>query len=162
MGDPLQPWEWAGVAERTMTGPGLATLAFVLAAVIAPEPPPTAALSIRMSGFRSDAGQVLVAVYRGPDGFPGAPGKAWTTAVATIAGGRARVDLAAPPGEYAFAIVHDENGNGAVDTNWLGIPKEGLGTSNNATGRFGPPKYRDARFTLPPEGLVQRITMVYL
>ena len=115
-----------------------------------------------MSGFRSADGQVLVAVYRGEDGFPGEPGKAWKTAVATIAGGRASVEIAAPPGEYAFAIVHDENGNNQMDTNWLGIPKEGIGTSNNAKGRFGPPKYRDAKFTIPEGGVVQTIKIVYL
>ncbi|MDC0717673.1 DUF2141 domain-containing protein [Nannocystis bainbridge] len=119
-------------------------------------------LSIRMSGFRSDAGQVLVAVYRGPDGFPSDPGKAWQTAVAKVANGKAQVDLAAPVGEYAFAVVHDENGNNAMDTTWVGIPKEGFAASNNAKGRFGPPKYRDAKFSVAAGGTVQRVTIQYL
>lgn len=119
-------------------------------------------LSIRMSGFRSADGQVLIAVYRGEDGFPSEPGKAWKTTVARISGDRASVDIAAPPGEYAFAIVHDENGNNQMDTNWIGMPKEGLGTSNNAKGRMGPPKYRDAKFTIAAEGVVQQIKIVYL
>lgn len=139
-----------------MVGPVLAALALAAAA-----PEPAAALSIRVSGARSDAGQVLVAVYRGADGFPGAQGKAWTTAVARVRGGRTQVEVAVPPGEYAVAVVHDENGNGAFDTNWLGIPKEGFGVSNEATRRFGPPRYREAKFTVPASGAVQRIALVY-
>lgn len=141
------------------------------AEVSAPEAPvgaaasagPTAGtLSIRMSGFRSADGQVLIAVFRGEDGFPSEPDKAWKSVVARVSGDRASVDIAVPAGEYAFAIVHDENGNNKMDTNWIGMPKEGLGTSNNAKGRMGPPKYRDAKFTIPAEGVVQQIKIVYL
>lgn len=120
-------------------------------------------LSIRMSGFRSAAGQVLIRLYRGEDGFPGETARAWKSVVAKISGDRASVDLRdVPPGEYALAILHDENGNNQMDTSWIGIPKEGLGTSNNAKGRMGPPKYKDAKFTLPAEGVVQNIKMMYL
>lgn len=139
----------------------LITLFLGLTAAAAPAGAESGTLSIRMHGFRSSAGQVLVAVYRGADGFPNEPGKAWKTAVAKVADGRARVDLAVPPGEYAFAIVHDENGNNAMDTTWVGIPKEGYGTSNNAKGRFGPPKYRDAKFSVGEDGVVQQIAIVY-
>ena len=119
--------------------------------------------SIRMSGFRSADGQVLIAVYRGEDGFPGEPAKAWKSVAVKISGDRASVDLReVPPGEYAFAIVHDENGNNQMDTSWIGIPTEGLGTSNHAKGRMGPPKYKDAKFTVPAEGVVQNIKMMYL
>lgn len=53
-----------------------------------------------------------------------------------------------PAGKYAAAVYHDENSNGKLDTNFLGIPKEGYGFSNNASGSFGPPKYKDAAFTM--------------
>ncbi|WAS92837.1 DUF2141 domain-containing protein [Nannocystis punicea] len=119
-------------------------------------------LSIRMSGFRSDDGQVLLALFRGADGFPGEPNKAWKTAVAKVSAGQARIDLPLPSGEYAFAIVHDENGNNAMDTNWVGMPKEGYAASNNAKGRLGPPKYRDAKFNIGADGTVQRVTILYL
>jgi uncharacterized protein (DUF2141 family) len=35
------------------------------------------------------------------------------------------------PGTYAVMVMHDENGNGKLDSNMLGIPKEGYGFSNN-------------------------------
>ncbi len=39
-----------------------------------------------------------------------------------------------PPGRYALAVIHDENMNGKLDANWLGVPKEGYGFSNDAKG----------------------------
>ena len=49
-------------------------------------------------------------------------------------------------GFYAIAVFHDENDNGKLDTNFLGIPIEGSGASNGAQGWMGPPKFADARF----------------
>ena len=123
----------------------------------------TPRLDVQISGFRSAEGQVLIAVYRGAEGFPGAPGRAWKQVVTTISGGRARLSLAdVPPGEYALAVVHDENANNTLDTSWIGIPREGIGTSNNAKGRMGPPKYRDAKFEVGASGAVQNIAIVYM
>ena len=131
----------------------------------APQPATAApgSLSLRLSGFHSAAGQVLVAVFRGADGFPGKPEQAVKTAVAKISDGRVRLELTdLAPGEYAVSVVHDENGNNTLDTNWVGMPKEGIGMSNNAKGRMGPPKYRDAKFTVTAAGAVQAIDIVYL
>jgi len=52
------------------------------------------------------------------------------------------------PGKYAIRYFHDENNNGELDTNRLGIPKEGYGFSNNASGRFGPPPFEKWIFEL--------------
>ena len=53
-----------------------------------------------------------------------------------------------PSGVYAVAIYHDSNSNGKLDKNFLGIPKEDYAFSNNASGAFGPPDFKDASFTL--------------
>ncbi len=52
------------------------------------------------------------------------------------------------PGKYAFRYFHDENGNNEMETNWMGMPKEGFGLSNNAKGLFGPPKFEKWLFEL--------------
>jgi uncharacterized protein (DUF2141 family) len=52
-----------------------------------------------------------------------------------------------PYGEYAVKVFHDENDNGNLDTNFLGIPSEDYGFSNNAKGTFGPPSWSAARFS---------------
>lgn len=120
-------------------------------------------LALRISGFRSGDGQALIVVYRGEDGFPKQADKAWKKLAVKVADGRASVDLGeVPAGDYAVVIVHDENGNNQLDTSWIGIPQEGIGTSNNAKGRMGPPRYRDARFEVGAEGATQNIKMMYL
>lgn len=51
-----------------------------------------------------------------------------------------------PPGTYAISVFHDEDENGELTTNFMGIPKESYAASNNAASRLGPPKWQDARF----------------
>jgi uncharacterized protein (DUF2141 family) len=52
------------------------------------------------------------------------------------------------PGKYAVRYYHDENLNGEMDTNLVGIPKEGYGFSNNAKGSFGPPPFKEWLFEI--------------
>jgi len=49
-------------------------------------------------------------------------------------------------GEYAVRVFHDENKNGKIDSNFLGIPTEDYGYSNDASGWFGPPSWEKAKF----------------
>ena len=56
------------------------------------------------------------------------------------------MDLA--PGKYAISIIHDENNNDKLDTNFIGIPKEGFGFSNNPRIMFGPPSFEKASFEI--------------
>lgn len=53
-----------------------------------------------------------------------------------------------PDGIYALRFFHDENDNGELDTNFIGIPKEGYGFSNDARGIAGPPSFKAASFTV--------------
>ncbi|TVR10794.1 MAG: DUF2141 domain-containing protein [Salinarimonadaceae bacterium] len=54
-----------------------------------------------------------------------------------------------PAGVYAVAAYHDVNGNGVLDTNFLGIPREPYGFSNDA-GRRGPPNFNSAQVPVNP------------
>jgi uncharacterized protein (DUF2141 family) len=69
---------------------------------------------------------------------------------------------AVAPGAYAVAVVHDENGNGRLDRNLLGIPTEGVGASNNPVSHFGPPKFGDARFDYSGGIVTLSVQMHYL
>ncbi len=62
-----------------------------------------------------------------------------------------------PFGEYAIKVYHDENSNGKLDKNFMGIPKEDYGFSNNATGMFGPADYDDAKFIFNKEKMTIEI-----
>lgn len=66
-----------------------------------------------------------------------------------------------PPGDYALAIIHDENSNKKLDT-FMGIPREGFGFSRNPPIRFGPPRFTAAEFKLGADGATQSVTMRYL
>lgn len=52
------------------------------------------------------------------------------------------------PGDYAVQATYDQNGNGKVDRALFGIPKEGVGFSNDAPIRLGPPSWKDAVFSM--------------
>lgn len=52
------------------------------------------------------------------------------------------------PGKYAFRFFHDENLSGIMETNRLGIPKEGYAFSNNGGGPFGPKPFKDWLFEI--------------
>ena len=58
---------------------------------------------------------------------------------------------ALPAGTYGVRIMHDVDGDGELKTNMVGIPREPWGFSNNATGSFGPPKWKDVSFELTGE-----------
>ena len=50
-------------------------------------------------------------------------------------------------GVYAVAMIHDENANGKLDTNFIGIPTEGIGVSNNPR-LTGAPGFDEAKFKI--------------
>ena len=62
-----------------------------------------------------------------------------------------------PPGEYAAQVFHDETDQGVVHQNFLGIPREKIGFSNDAPLRLRGPKFTDAAFSVGSQ--LQRITL---
>lgn len=61
------------------------------------------------------------------------------------------------PGRYAVQVFYDRNLNGELDKNFMGVPKEPVGFSRDAAGRFGPPKFPDAAFNYSGAPLNLRI-----
>jgi len=104
-------------------------------------------LVIELSGFRNDRGKALVGLFATADGFPVDASRTLSNGEATIVDGRASVTFSQVPwGRYAVGVLHDENGNGRMDTGALGIPEEGHGASNNIARRFGAPPFDEAAF----------------
>ncbi len=105
-------------------------------------------LNLNITALRSSKGSVLINLYRSEEGFPTDQEKVWKSAkVPVITPTLGYMFENIPFGTYAITIAHDENGNGRLNMNFLGIPKEGTGTSNDARGSFGPPKFADAKFS---------------
>jgi len=117
-------------------------------------------LQARVTGLRNEQGQVGCLLFDSEDGFPGKQQRALQRTLASIADGRAVCKFDVPPGSYAIVAMHDENRNGELDTNFVGIPKEGYGASNGARGRFGP-KYEDARFDYAGGSVTMPIQLQY-
>lgn len=67
-----------------------------------------------------------------------------------------------PAGTWAVQAYHDEDSNTEVTLNVLGLPVEGIGFSNDAAFRFGPPHWGDAAFQMLPAGGRIRLRLRYL
>lgn len=64
-----------------------------------------------------------------------------------------------PPGTWAVLAYQDENDNGKLDRNLIGIPSENYGFSRDAVGRFGPPKFEAAAIEVGDEHTVASIKL---
>jgi uncharacterized protein (DUF2141 family) len=109
-------------------------------------------LTIEISGVTPNGGKVYVAVYDRAETFP-ISGRQRVGQILDPVNQRLTAhfkDL--PPGSYASVAFQDTNGNGKLDKNFLGIPKEPYGFSNHARGVAGPPKFSAAAVSLNPNG----------
>jgi len=102
-------------------------------------------LVVSVAGLERDEGSVRIAVFDSADGFPDEP---VLGEVVEPSGLAAEWSASLPRGTYAVAVVHDVDGNGKLNTNLLGMPREPYGFSNGARGTFGAPSFEDASFVL--------------
>lgn len=103
-------------------------------------------LTIDFEGIKSDKGKLFVALYNSEEDFLK---NQMEGSIVDISNGKASASFDnLKSGIYAISSFHDKNNNGKMDTNFLGIPKEPVACSNNAKGKFGPPKFKDAKFMI--------------
>ena len=115
-------------------------------------------LHLELDGFKNNRGQAMIALYANPAGFLKKNKTPFRISTRIIRNGRVRVTLKDLPFKvYALAVYHDENSNGKLDRNMLGIPAEDYGFSNNVRGRFGPPSFQAASFSLAAKNKNLRI-----
>lgn len=113
-------------------------------------------LDIYVNGIKVLEGQMVVAVFAESQKF--LEEEAFKTLIKPVADvGQQNFRTTLPPGNYAISVYHDVNSDGELNTNFLGIPKEPYGFSNNARASFGPPKFTEASFTV--EDKSQTITI---
>ncbi len=110
-------------------------------------------LTVTIDNLRNDHGQVILCVFSAessdkasfPDCMKGLPIR---QSKAIIAAGKVVMTYTGlKDGVYAVAAIHDENGNGQLDTNFLGIPTEGVGVSTNPR-LMGKPRFDQAQFEI--------------
>ena len=119
---------------------------------------PNANLRIVATNVKSDQGKLYVWVYDKKDDW--LSDRYRTQKGITVAGNRTNdsvtLELLLPAGEYALSIFQDVNDDGKLARNFIGLPKEPAGLSNNLRPRFGPPKYKDAKFEVTVGTLVEQ------
>ncbi|ALU74289.1 DUF2141 domain-containing protein [Tenacibaculum finnmarkense] len=101
-------------------------------------------ITVYFEGMKSDKGNLYVAIYNHKKDFLKEPIKGKIIKISDKKASLVFENMIA--GTYAISAFHDVNDNKKMDTNFIGIPKEPIGISNDAKGFMGPPKYKDARF----------------
>ena len=127
-----------------VTGLLPATTAFQSAS--AEEEDEGATLVVRVGTFENEDGRLGCRLFSNPAAFPDGSGRSRT---ATIDGTRGTCTFRnVEPGTCALAAIHDENANGRLDKNWVGMPTEGYGVSNNKTHAMSAPEWDESSFTV--------------
>ena len=117
----------------------------------------TLALNVHVDGFDTVDGEAGIAVWTAARGFPEAIEHAVATTYVAIRDGVARARFEKlVPGIYAVTVYHNKNDNRRFDKNWLGMPREAWGVSNNVRPRLRAPRFDEARLELGPgEAIVE-------
>lgn len=122
--------------------------AALAAAMACTLPSRAAELFVKVSGIVDGTGQIGCALFKSAQGFPmDNSGARQIWLLADPKGVVCRYgDL--PDGGYAVSVSHDLNGNRKLDTNFLGIPTEAWGVSNNVRPRLRAPRWDEAVFSV--------------
>jgi len=130
-------------------------------------------LWVTIRGVASSQGTLMVGLYDSEENFRIAitdAGKVGLLndssrlvgiALRAIAGTQSVVFTNLKPGTYAVIAFHDANDNGKLDENWLGVPTEGYGFSNNAEGFMSAPSFQNVGVLVDNQDLSIVITLKY-
>ncbi len=119
----------------------------LMSIVMSPKASTEGTLYITVENVKKSQGKIMLAVYEEEENFLSEIIYRGVHQEVTQSG-EVKVEIAdLPYGTYAISLYHDVNSNEELDTNFMKIPKEPYGFSNNARGMFGPPKFKDAQFT---------------
>lgn len=124
---------------------------------------PAAQLSVTIENPQSKTGQVLCSLFKEAKGFPGKSPLGFGNVTGKWVGKTAVCEFeAVPAGTWAVTVFHDENGNGKIDENFVGIPTEGYGATNNIIPTLSAPRWEDAKFQLAEgERKALKVTLKY-
>lgn len=124
---------------------------------VAAQTPKTCALTVHVTEIQNANGNLLVALRR--DANTVVETRAIEIDPKTLTAQTVFQNL--PEGSYGVAVIHDENKNGKLDFNEMGMPVEGYGHSNNPAKRPGPPNFDETKFQLNSPGTTIEIKLIY-
>ncbi len=120
-------------------------------------------LKLELTGLRNQEGVICAALFASPDGYPNDSSKAIRSGCFPINGNPCLLEFPdLPYGFYAASVHHDENMDGELNCNALGIPKEGIGFSGNPRIWKGVPPFQRAEVEFSDRYPMITITMKYL
>jgi uncharacterized protein (DUF2141 family) len=124
---------------------------------------PCPGIQVKVLNIRNSTGTIACALFESPVGSPvDFLRSATNVMVIKIRKTQARCDFEdIPPGTYAIPAIHYENMNGKLETNWLGIPTEGYGFSNDTKGVVGAPSFPATSFPYDGRNLDLMISLKY-
>lgn len=104
------------------------------------------AFELLVTGLRNNEGEVRASVFKNEEGFPSDPEKAILKVSVKPQSNVALFDFKdLAEGDYAIALLHDEDEDGEMRTNFIGLPREGWAVSNDAPpSMFGAPSFESA------------------
>lgn len=120
-------------------------------------------IDVQISNFRSNSGICMVCLYKDAEAFSGkgVPFRLLKVPVTKQAASAVFDNI--PAGNYAISVIHDANGNNRFDTNFIGIPTEGYGASQNKLPFAAAPKFSENEFRVDSTGETSvRIRLRYL
>jgi uncharacterized protein (DUF2141 family) len=107
------------------------------------------ALSVTINGIKNKQGQICLSLFENEQGFPNNGNNAIQISCIEVTDTQLEVTFPnLQAGNYAVAVFHDANNDGILNRNWLGIPTEGFGFSQNPNILKGIPKFADSAITV--------------
>lgn len=118
---------------------------------------------VQITNFENNKGVAIVCLHNNAKAFSGKGAPLACERVTVDNKTATAVFEAVPEGDYAVSVVHDENNNQKFDTNFLGIPKEGYGASQNNLPFAAAPKFDANKFSVKGNGVISvNIKLRYL
>jgi len=140
----------------------IAIMVLTTSSAVTDNPVGTAKVRVVVKGIQPAKGNIGLLIFNTKSGFPSDERKALKQSIIKVTSQTMEyVFEGLAPGTYAVAIIHDENSNKRLDTNFMGIPREGYGVSNNVVNMFGPPGFDESSFTLKPGTYTAEIKVNY-
>lgn len=103
----------------------------------------TYTLTLTVTNIKNIKGKIIIGIFNKKESFL-EEGKEYKTASIQVSNSTEKYSFRGlPKGKYAIALFHDENADNKCNRNILGIPKEGIGFSNNCKPGLSPPSFED-------------------
>lgn len=123
----------------------------------------TFTITVTIEGVRNSSGSIGIALHNedSDSDFPDAEAFRQESVSLNSSGDVEVIFENIPAGDYAVAVMHDENDNGDIDFNEYGMPTEGFGFSNDAMGDMGPPDFDQAAFSAEKDTDIT-VSLIYM